>query len=53
MKAWNEGMTYYMRYKGVAMYLSGGNVHFLFGWVPQVKHSIRAAKIAITKWSNE
>lgn len=50
MKAWNEGMTFIGRYKGVSMYSRGGAINFLFGWMPQVKQSIRAAKIAITKW---
>mgnify|MGYP000624392053 CR=1 FL=1 len=41
------------RYKGISIYASKGKYNFLFGWVPQTKHSLRAAKLAITKYQKE
>ena len=39
-------------YKGVKLYTNRGQIQFLLGWLPQTKASLRAAKIAITKWKN-
>lgn len=45
--------TYIGTYKGVRYYTKGGQIQFLLGWVPQTKPSLRAAKIAITKWMKQ
>lgn len=39
------------RYKGVSYYAHLGKIQCLFGWVPKEFNSIRAARLAITKWS--
>jgi hypothetical protein len=41
------------RYKGITIYARQGKYNFLFGWVPQTKQSLRAAKLAITKYLKE
>lgn len=41
------------RYKGISIYANRGSYQFLFGWVPQTRQSLRAAKLAITKYLKE
>lgn len=45
--------TFIGRYKGVSLYTDGGVIRYLFGWAPQQAHSIRAAKLRITRWIKE
>ena len=40
-------------YRGVRIDVDKGDFVFLFGWVPQRKQSLRAAKVAITKWRKQ
>lgn len=40
------------KYKGVRVYVSGGQFQFLLGWIPQEKVSLHAAKCTITRWVN-
>lgn len=44
--------VFVMRYKNVDIYTKDGNYLFLLGWSPQIRVTLRAAKLAITKWRN-
>jgi len=45
-------MTFLGIYKGVCYYTDRGTIKCQFGWVPKEFQSIRAFKLAVTRWIN-